>query len=48
MGNAVYAAFTRALGNESVLWRIDLATGAATRIGVVAGGRVVAGLAIEP
>jgi hypothetical protein len=48
VGNAAYAAFTRAFGNESVLWRIDLATGAATRIGVVAGGRAVAGLAIEP
>jgi hypothetical protein len=46
--NAAYAAFTRAFGNESVLWRIDLATGAAARIGVVAGGRAVAGLAIEP
>ncbi len=48
VGNTAYAAFTRAFGNESVLWRIDLGTGAATRIGVVAGGRAVAGLAIEP
>jgi hypothetical protein len=46
--NAAYAAFTAPFARESTLYRIDLATGEATRIGVIAGGRAVAGLAIEP
>ncbi|HMS78127.1 MAG TPA: DUF4394 domain-containing protein [Burkholderiaceae bacterium] len=48
VGNAAYAAFTRPFARESVLYRIDLATGSATRIGPIAGGRAVAGIAIEP
>jgi hypothetical protein len=48
VSNAAYAALTRSFGRESVLYRIDLATGAATRIGTIAGGRAVAGIAIEP
>ena len=46
--NAAYAAFTAPFARESTVYRIDLATGEATRIGVIAGGRAVAGLAIEP
>lgn len=46
--NVAYAALTRAGAGASVLYRIDLATGAATRIGTIGGGEAVDGLAIEP
>lgn len=45
VNNAAYSAIT--MGGASVWYRIDLATGKATRIGTVAGGPVV-GAAIEP
>lgn len=45
VSNAAYSAITT--GGKSVWYRIDLATGKATRIGTVAGGPVV-GAAIEP
>lgn len=45
LNNAAYAAITQ--GERSVWYRIDLATGHATRIGSIAGGPVV-GAAIEP
>jgi hypothetical protein len=45
VSNAAYAAITA--GGKSSWYRIDLATGKATRIGTVAGGPVV-GAAIEP
>lgn len=45
LNNAAYSAITT--GGASVWYRIDLATGKATRIGSVAGGPVV-GAAIEP
>ncbi len=48
VSNAAYAALTRPFARESVLYRIDLSTGSATRIGPIAGGRAVAGIAIEP
>lgn len=48
VSNAAYVAFTTAGAGASVLYRIDLASGAATRIGTVGGGAVVHGLAIEP
>jgi hypothetical protein len=44
--NVAYAALTPA-GGTSVFYRIDLATGAATRIGSV-GGKTLVGMAIEP
>lgn len=44
--NTAYAALSG--GSGSVLYRIDLATGAATRIGTVGGGQPVLGLAIVP
>ncbi|HKX96129.1 MAG TPA: DUF4394 domain-containing protein [Methylibium sp.] len=44
--NVAYAALTPA-GGTSVLYRIDLATGAASRIGSV-GGKTLVGMAIEP
>jgi hypothetical protein len=46
--NAAYAALTPAGANSSGWFRIDLATGAATRIGRIGGGRPVVGVAIEP
>jgi hypothetical protein len=46
--NVAYAALTAPGARASVLFRIDLATGAATRIGTIAGGQAVHGLAIEP
>lgn len=46
--NQAYAAITAPGGRSAVLHRIDLQTGAATRIGTVAGGAPLAGLAIEP
>lgn len=46
--NVGYAALTRAGAGASVLYRIDLASGAATRIGTIGGGEAVDGLAIEP
>lgn len=45
VSNTAYAAITA--GGKSVWYRIDLASGKATRIGTVAGGQVV-GAAIEP
>ncbi len=45
VSNAAYSAITT--GSQSVWYRIDLATGKATRIGTVAAGAVV-GAAIEP
>ena len=45
VSNAAYSAITA--GGKSIWYRIDLATGKATRIGTVAGGPVV-GTAIEP
>ncbi|KNZ33666.1 MAG: hypothetical protein AD742_05625 [Methylibium sp. NZG] len=48
VNNAAYAALTPAGASASVLYRVDLATGAATRIGTIGGGAVVQGLAIEP
>lgn len=45
VSNAAYAAITT--GNSSAWYRIDLATGQATRIGTIAAGAVV-GAAIEP
>ncbi|MBA3625963.1 MAG: DUF4394 domain-containing protein [Methylibium sp.] len=46
--NIAYAALTGAGARASVLYRIDLGTGAATRIGTIAGGEAVQGLAIQP
>jgi hypothetical protein len=46
--NAAFAVLTPAGARRSVLYRIDLATGAATRVGPVAGDAPVAGMAIEP
>lgn len=46
--NAAYAVLTGAGAGASVLYRIDLASGAATRIGTIGGGEPVYGLAIEP
>lgn len=46
--NIAYAALTRKGAGASVLYRIDLTTGAATRIGTIGGGEAVDGLAIEP
>jgi Domain of unknown function (DUF4394) len=48
VNNAAYAALTPAGASASVLYRVNLATGTATRIGTVGGGSVVLGLAIEP
>lgn len=48
VNNAAYAAFTQAGARSSVLYRIDLATGAATRIATIGGGEPVSALAIEP
>ena len=45
LSNAAYSAITA--GGKSTWYRLDLATGKATRIGTVAGGPVV-GAAIEP
>jgi len=39
---------TTLVGGLGALYRIDLATGAATRIGTIGGGEAVSGLAIEP
>ena len=46
--NQAYAAIAAPGGRASVLYRVDLQTGAATRIGTVAGGALLTGLAIEP
>lgn len=46
--NIAYAALTLKGAGASVLYRIDLTTGAATRIGTIGGGEAVDGLAIEP
>lgn len=48
LDNTAYAALTPAGARASVLYRIDLATGAATRIATIGGGEPVSGLAIEP
>ncbi|MEF7617571.1 DUF4394 domain-containing protein [Aquincola sp. MAHUQ-54] len=48
VGNNAYAAITAPGAKATVLYRVDLKTGGATRIGTVAGGAVLAGLAIEP
>lgn len=48
VNNAAYAALTPAGASRSVLYRVNLASGAATRIGTIGGGSVVHGLAIEP
>lgn len=46
--NVAYAALTGAGAGASVLYRIDLSSGAAVRIGTIGGGEAVNGLAIEP
>lgn len=46
--NAAYAALTPPGGTASVLYRVNLDTGRATRLGTIAGGAVVSGMAIEP
>ena len=48
VSNAAYAAVTAAGARASVLYRVDLATGAATRIGTIGGGEAISGMAIEP
>jgi Domain of unknown function (DUF4394) len=48
VNNAAYAALTPAGSKASVLYRVNLATGAATRIGTIGGGAAVHGMAIEP
>ncbi len=48
VNNAAYAALTPAGASMSVLYRVNLTSGAATRIGTIGGGAVVHGLAIEP
>ena len=48
VSNAAYAALTAAGASRSVLYRVNLASGAATRIGTIGGGAAVHGLAIEP
>ena len=48
VNNAAYAALTPAGASTSVLYRVNLASGAATRIGTIGGGAAVLGLAIEP
>ena len=48
VSNAAYAAVTAAGAHASVLYRVNLDTGAATRIGTIGGGEVVSGMAIEP
>ena len=48
VNNAAYAALTPAGASASVLYRVNLVSGAATRIGTVGGGAAVLGLAIEP
>ena len=46
--NTAYAALTASGATASTWVRIDLATGAATPIGRIAGGKPVVGIAIEP
>ncbi|MDN3922289.1 DUF4394 domain-containing protein [Roseateles violae] len=46
LSNAAYSAISR--GTSSSWYRIDLASGRATRIGTIAGGEAVVGAAIEP
>jgi len=46
LSNTAYSAISR--GSSSVWYRINLATGQATRIGTIAGGAAVVGAAIEP
>ena len=48
VNNTAYAAITAPGAKATVLYRVDLKTGRATRIGTVAGGTALAGLAIEP
>lgn len=48
LSNTAYAALTAAGARTSVLYRVDLASGVATRIGTIAGGAAVQGMAIEP
>jgi hypothetical protein len=48
VNNTAYAAVTAPGAKATVLYRVDLTTGGATRIGTVAGGTALAGLAIEP
>lgn len=48
VSNAAYAAITAVAGGPAKWYRIDLKTGAATPIGVIGGGEVVMGIAIEP
>ncbi len=46
--NAAYAALTPADGRATVLYRVDLATGAASRLGRIGDGETLVGMAIEP
>ena len=46
--NVAYSAITPPGATASVLYRIDLASGIATRIGTIAGGATVVGAAVEP
>ena len=46
--NVAYAALTAPGAAATVLFRVDLATGAATRIGTIAGGEPTVGMAVEP
>lgn len=48
VGNRAYASITAPGAKATVLYRVDLATGAATRIGIVAGGSALRGIAIQP
>ncbi|HYF60691.1 MAG TPA: DUF4394 domain-containing protein [Burkholderiaceae bacterium] len=46
--NVAYAALAAPGASAAVLYRVDLGTGAATRIGPIGGGRPVTGIAIQP
>lgn len=48
LNNAAYAAINAPGSKATVLYRVDLKTGAASRIGTVHGNEALAGLAIEP
>lgn len=48
VGNRAYASITAPGAKASVLYRVDLKTGAATRVGTVAVGGVLRGIAIQP
>ncbi|UUX94037.1 DUF4394 domain-containing protein [Aquabacterium sp. J223] len=48
IGNVAYATITAPGATQATLYRLNLTTGAATRVGVVAAGEAITGIAIEP